>query len=123
VLSDLADAALDLRHGTPQRVPAFVPHAIKGAVVPLAETSSRFYLRLDVLDRPGVIANISAILSTGGISISSIIQPEGHEGETVPVILMTHAANRAAMEQCCTAITQIPAVKGPSLLLPVEDFA
>jgi homoserine dehydrogenase len=123
VLSDLADAALDLRHGTPQRVPAFVPHATKGAVVPLAETSSRFYLRLDVLDRPGVIANISAILSTGGISISSIIQPEGHEGETVPVILMTHAANRAAMEQCCTAITQIPAVKGPSLLLPVEDFA
>ena len=123
VLSDLADAALDLRHGTPQRVPAFVPHAIKGAVVPLAETSSRFYLRLDVLDRPGVIANISAILSTGGISISSIIQPEGHEGETVPLILMTHAAKRAAMDRSCAAIARIPAVKGPSRLLPVEDFA
>jgi homoserine dehydrogenase len=123
VLSDLADAALDLRHGTPDRVPAFVPHATKGTVIPLAETSSRFYLRLDVLDRPGVIAEISATLSKGGISISSIIQPEGHEGETVPVILMTHSANRAAMEQCCAAIARIPAVKGPSLLLPVEDFA
>ena len=123
VLSDLADAALDLRHGTPQRVPAFVPHAPKGMVVSLAETSSRFYLRLAVLDRPGVIADISAILSTGGISISSIIQPEGQEGETVPLILMTHAARRAAMEKCCAAITKIAAVKGPSLLLPVEDFA
>ena len=123
VLSDLADAALDLRHGTPQRVPAFVPHAPKGMVVSLAETSSRFYLRLAVLDRPGVIADISAILSTGGISISSIIQPEGQEGETVPLILMTHAARRAAMEKCCAAITKIAAVTGPSLLLPVEDFA
>jgi homoserine dehydrogenase len=122
VLSDLADAALDLRHGTPQRVPAFVPHVTKGRVIPLAETSSRFYLRLDVMDRPGVIAKISAILSTGGISISSIIQPEGHEGETVPVILMTHTANRAAMDRCCAAIAKIPAVKGPSRLLPVEDF-
>ncbi|HZL45611.1 MAG TPA: homoserine dehydrogenase [Opitutaceae bacterium] len=122
VLSDLADAALDLRHGTPQRVPAFVAHACKGRVVPLAETSSRFYLRLDVMDRPGVIAKISAILSTKGISISSIIQPEGHEGETVPVILMTHVANRAAMERCDAAIAKLPAVKGPSRLLPVEDF-
>jgi homoserine dehydrogenase len=122
VLSDLADAALDRHHGTPQRVPAFVAHAANGRVVPLAETSSRFYLRLDVMDRPGVIAKISAILSTGGISISSIIQPEGHEGETVPVILMTHTANRAAMDRCCAAIAKIPAVKGPLRLLPVEDF-
>jgi len=123
VLSDLADAALDLRHGTPQRVPAFVAHAAKSSVVPLAETSSRFYLRIDVMDRPGVIAKISAILSTGSISISSIIQPEGHEGETVPVILMTHTANRASMERCCAAIARLPTVKGPLRLLPVEDFA
>ena len=123
VLSDLADAALDLRHGTPQRVPAFVPYAAKGSVIPYADTSSRFYLRLDVLDRPGVIAKISAILSNAGISISSIIQPEGHEGETVPLILMTHAAKRSAMDRSCAAIARISAVKGPSRLLPVEDFA
>ena len=122
VLSDLADAALDLRHGTLQRVPAFVPHASGGSVIPLAETSSRFYLRLNVVDRPGVIAEISAILGRAGISISSIIQPEGHEGQTVPLILMTHAARRAAMVRSCAAIAKIRAVKGPSRLLPVEDF-
>jgi homoserine dehydrogenase len=123
VLSDLADAALDLRHGTPQRVPAFVPYAPEGSVIPFADTSSRFYLRLNVLDRPGVIARVSAILGNAGISISSIIQPEGHEGETVPLILMTHAARRDAMDRSCAAIARIPAVKGPSRLLPVEDFA
>jgi homoserine dehydrogenase len=123
VLSDLADSALDLLHGTPDRVPAFVSFATKGRVVPLAETSSRFYLRLDVMDRAGVIAKISAILSNGAISISSIIQPEGHEGGTVPLILMTHSANRASMEKCCAAIGKIPVVKGPMRLIPVEDFA
>jgi homoserine dehydrogenase len=122
VASDLADAALDLRHGTPQRVPAFVAHADAGCVVPFAETSSRFYLRLQVLDRPGVIAKISAILSKAGISIASIVQPEGHEGETVPVILMTHVARRAAMAAARASIGRLAAVEGPSLLLPVEDF-
>lgn len=122
VLSDIADAALDRKHGTPQRVPPFVAHARDGKVIPHAETRSRFYLRLNVLDRAGVIAKISAIISKAGLSLSSIVQPEGHEGETVPLILMTHTAQRAAMDKAVTAISKLPAVKGPSLLLPVEDF-
>ncbi|MFT3870541.1 MAG: homoserine dehydrogenase [Nibricoccus sp.] len=121
VLSDLADAGLDITHGTLDRVPAFAACA-QGTVVPYSETSSRFYLRLNVVDKPGVIAKISAILSTAGISIASIVQPEGHEGEAVPLILMTHKASRAAMDKARTAIAKLPAVKGDSLLLPVEDF-
>ena len=123
VLSDLADAGLDLTHNTRDRVPAFVPTAPTGCVVPFSETSSRFYLRLNVLDRPGVIAKISTLLSKAGISIASIVQPEGHEGDAVPLILMTHRASRAAMDKARAAIAKLPAVKGPSLLLPVEDFA
>jgi homoserine dehydrogenase len=122
VLSDLADAGLDITHGTLDRVPAFAACA-QGTVVPFSETSSRFYLRLNVLDQPGVIAKISAILSKAGISIASIVQPEGHEGEAVPLILMTHRASRSAMDKARTAIAKLPAVKSPSLLLPVEDFA
>ena len=122
VLSDLADAGLDISRGTLDRVPAFAACA-QGTVVPYSETSSRFYLRLNVLDKPGVIAKVSAILSKAGISIASIVQPEGHEGEAVPLILMTHRASRAAMDKARTAIAKLPAVKGPSLLLPVEDFS
>ena len=121
VLSDLADAGLDITRGTLDRVPAFAPCA-EGTVVPFSETSSRYYLRLNVIDKPGVIAQVSSILSTAGISIASIVQPEGHEGETVPLILMTHTASRAAMDEARAAIAELPAVKGPSLLLPVEDF-
>ncbi len=123
VLSDLADAGLDITRGTLDRVPAFAPTAPAGSVVPFSETSSRFYLRLNVVDKPGVIAKVSAILSTAGISIASIVQPEGHEGETLPLILMTHLASRAAMDKARAAIAKLPTVKGPSLLLPVEDFS
>jgi homoserine dehydrogenase len=122
VLSDLADAGLDITRGTLDRVPSFAACA-QGTVIPHSETSSRFYLRLNVLDKPGVIAKVSAILSKAGISIASIVQPEGHEGEAVPLILMTHLASRAAMDKARAAIAKLPAVKGPSLLLPVEDFA
>jgi len=122
VLSDLADAGLDISRGTLDRVPAFAPTG-QGTVVPFSETSSRFYLRLNVVDKPGVIAKVSTILSKAGISIASIVQPEGHEGEAVPLILMTHRASRAAMDKARTTIAKLPAVKGPSLLLPVEDFA
>ncbi len=122
VLSDLADAGLDIVHGTLDRVPSFVPCA-KGTVVPYSETSSRYYLRLTVLDKPGVIAKVSSILSKAGISLASIVQPEGHEGESVPLILMTHVASRAAMDKACAAIAKLPETKGPARLLPVEDFA
>jgi len=122
VLSDLADAGLDITHATLDRVPAFTTCA-QGTVVPFSETSSRFYLRLNVVDKPGVIAKITAVLSKAGISIASIVQPEGHEGEAVPLILMTHRASRAAIDKARAAIAKLPTVKGPSLLLPVEDFA
>jgi homoserine dehydrogenase len=119
----MSATALDRSHGTPQRVPPFVAHATGGKVVPHSETRSRYYLRLNVVDRAGVIAKISGLISKAGISLASIVQPEGHEGETVPLILMTHAASRAAMDKARAAISKLPAVKGGALLLPVEDFA
>ena len=123
VLSDLADAALDLRHDTANRVPPFVAHETKGTVLPIEETVSRYYVRLSVADRAGVIAKIASILSTAGISIASIIQPEGHEGETVPLILMLHAAPYAALAKALKAIGKLPSVKADPLMLRVEDFA
>jgi len=123
VLSDLADAALDLRHDTANRVPPFVAHEDKGSVLPIEETVSRYYVRLSVADRAGVIAKIASILSTAGISIASIIQPEGHEGETVPLVLMLHAAPYAALAKALKAIGKLPSVKADPAMLRVEDFS
>ncbi len=122
VLSDVADAALDLKHRSHGRVPPFVPHERAGAVVPIGETVSRYYVRLSVIDRPGVMARIAAILGAARIGISSIIQPEGHAGESVPLILMIHDAPNAAMAKALARIARLPVVKAPPVMIRVENF-
>jgi homoserine dehydrogenase len=122
VLSDLADAALDLKCGTQNRVPPFVPHEREGAVQPMDEVVSPYYVRLNVVDKPGVFAKIANVLAKARIGISSIIQPEGHEGETVPVILMIHEARDAAMRKALAAIARLDAVKTAPVIFRVENF-
>ncbi len=123
VLSDLADAALDLTNNTKVRVPAFVSHASDATVLPVSEIVSRYYVRLTVLDKPGVMATISSILAESNIGMSSVVQPEGHEGETVPLILMTHLANNGAVTKALAKISKLPVIKAPPVMIRVETFA
>lgn len=122
VLSDLADAALDLKYGTQSRIPPFVPHERAGAVLPMDQVVSRYYVRLSVIDRPGTLAKIAAILARAKIGISSVIQPEGHEGESVPLILMIHDATNAALRRALEKIGQLPVVKESPIMIRVENF-
>ena len=122
VVSDLADAALDLKFGTKNRIPPFVPHEREGAVLPIEKVVCRYYVRLMVVDRPGTLARIAAILGRARIGISSVIQPEGHEGESVPLILMIHDATNAAMQKALGAICALDVVKGAPVMFRVENF-
>jgi len=122
VLSDLADAALDLDQGTKRRIPPFVPHEREGSVAPIEEAISRYYLRLSVQDRPGVLAQIASILGELNIGISSVIQPESHESGGVPLILMMHSAPDAAMSQALKKIGALPVVKAPPAMIRVENI-
>jgi len=122
VLSDVADAALDLKNGTKLRVAPFVACSKNGRVAPMDEIVSRYYVRLSVVDKPGVLAKISAIFAAARIGISSVIQPEGHEGESVPLILMIHDAPNAAMRKALAKIGKLPAVKGKPVMIRVESF-
>jgi homoserine dehydrogenase len=122
VLSDLADAALDLKCASRNRVPPFVPHEREGCVRPIGEVVSQYYVRLSVVDKPGVLARIAAILGRARIGISSVMQPEGHEGESVPLILMIHDATNAAMSRALAQIARLPVVKAPPVMIRVEHF-
>jgi homoserine dehydrogenase len=122
VLSDLADAALDLKCGSKSRVPSFVPHEREGAVLSIDDVVSKYYVRISVVDRPGTLAKIATILGSLNIGISSVIQPEGHEGESVPLILMMHDAPNAAMQKALSRIRRLPVVKAPPVLIRVETF-
>ena len=108
--------------GTPRRLPGFVRREQPGAMQPLDKSVSRYYVRFDVVDRPGVLARIAAILGRAKIGISSVIQPEGHEGESVPLILMIHDAPNAAMRVALDRISKLSVVKGSPVMIRVEHF-
>jgi len=122
VLSDVADAALDIKHGTKLRVAPFVGWARKGRVAQLDQVTSQYYVRLSVVDKPGVLAKVAAIFATAKIGISSVIQPEGHEGESVPLILMIHDAPNAAMRKALAKIAKLTVVKARPVMFRVENL-
>src|SRR5450432_967005 len=122
VLSDLADSALDLKFANKHRLPPFVPHECSGAVVPIEDVVSQYFVRLNVIDRPGTLKKIAAIFGAANIGISSVIQPEGHEGESVPLIFMLHYATNGAALKALAKIARLPAIKGKPVMLRVESF-
>jgi homoserine dehydrogenase len=69
-----------------------------------------------------VFAKIAGILAKANIGISSIIQPEGPGGATVPVILMIHDAPNAAMRRALAAVAKLTVVKSAPVMIRVESF-
>ena len=104
-------------------VPPFVPHEPDGAVLPIAEVVSRYFVRLNVVDVPGTLAKIAKIFGDAKIGISSVIQPEGHEGASVPLILMLHDAPNGAVSKALKQICALPVVKAVPVMIRVENFA
>ena len=68
-----------------------------------------------------MFARVASVLGASKIGISSIFQPEGHEGEAVPVILMLHDAPHAVLQKAVARIARLPAVRGVPTVLRVED--
>tara|TARA_A100001037_G_scaffold17148_1_gene14949 strand:- start:673 stop:1998 length:1326 start_codon:yes stop_codon:yes gene_type:complete len=122
VLSDVADAALDLASSSPARVAPFQPYASGSDVIPWKEVVSEYYMRLSVVDKPGTMAQIATVLAEEGIGISSIVQPEGHEGGIGPLILMIHDATTGIIQHATKRISRLKVVKGKPQLIRVEHF-
>ena len=121
VISDLAEAAVALE--TPRPNCGFQPHGLYGKCKPIDEIVSQYYLRLSVVDRPGVLAKVAGILAERLIGISSVIQPEAHQGESVPLVLMVHDASQGRMNDAIREIAALECVKGAPQVLRVETFA
>lgn len=80
-----------------------------------AQSSGRYYLRFNVADRPGVLAEIAGELGRHKISIASVIQhTQDGAGGTVPLVIMTHAATEGAMRAAFETIDRMPHVRAPS---------
>jgi homoserine dehydrogenase len=122
VLSDIGDAVLDLKSGAKNRLPAFVPHECAGCVAPIEAVVSQYFVRLNVVDKPGVLAQVATIFGEANIGISSVIQPEGHADKMVPLIFMLHYATNGVALQALAKIAKLPNVKGKPVMIRVENF-
>jgi homoserine dehydrogenase len=123
VVSDIIDLARNLLAGASGRVPAASfqqdqrrPLRIR----PMEEISSLYYLRFMVVDRPGVLSQIAGVLGQQGISISSVIQKGRKEGQTVPVVIMTHTAEERDVQSALREIDRMPFISEPTTLIRVE---
>jgi len=124
VVGDIMDAARNLIDGTRGRVaPLGYPLAVQKKVKlkPIAAVECEYYLRFMVVDRPGVLANISGILGKNQISIASMIQREREHGANVPIVIRTHHACERNLRKALAAIDKLPAVRGKSTLIRIED--
>lgn len=91
---------------------------------------SRYYLRFDVPDKPGVLASIARVLADSNISIASVLQKEkvcsiaGREKEhIIPLVILTHKAYELDMKKALEGIKELPVVVGEPVLIRVEEEA
>jgi len=119
VVADLVDIAAG-RHVAPFGVPAASLTDQAGA--PMERHQGAYYIRLMVLDQPGVIADVAAILRDERVSMESMIQRGRAPGEAVPVVLTTHDTEEAAMRRAVGHIAALDTVLEPPHMIRIEDF-
>jgi homoserine dehydrogenase len=88
--------------------------------VPISAHVGPYYLRLMVVDRPGVIAGVTAALRDNGVSLESMLQRGRSPGEAVPVVLVTHETREAAMRTALAQIAELDAVLEAPTLIRIE---
>ncbi|HEY3555607.1 MAG TPA: homoserine dehydrogenase, partial [Casimicrobiaceae bacterium] len=124
VIADLVDVTRMHTADPEHRVPhlAFQPDQLTDTpFLPMGDVETSYYLRLRVLDRPGVLADITRILADREISIDAMIQKEPSEGEEqTDIILLTHKSIEHRVVDAIAKIESLPTVRGKVVRIRLE---
>ena len=123
VMGDVMAISRDIRSGARLRVPimGYCDDAVQTLPIqPMSEITSHYYLHFKSLDQPGVLAKIAGCLGNYNISIQSMIQPECHDTDCVPIVLMTHAAKEADVVKALEEIETFDITRQIPRLIRVE---
>ena len=127
VVADLVDIARTLTTDPGNRVPhlAFQPDQLTNiAILPMEDVVTSYYLRMRVLDQPGVLADITRILADRSISIDAMVQREPGEGEDqVDIIMLTHETREKNVNDAIARIEGLPVVTGRVTRIRLEELA
>ncbi len=119
VVADLVDIARGIR------IPAFVVPAARLAparTAPMDQHHGAYYVRLMVVDQPGVIADVSAVLRDEQVSMESMLQRGRAPSEPVPVVITTHETREASMTRALAKIGSLDSVVEPPRMIRIESL-
>jgi homoserine dehydrogenase len=126
VIADLVDVTRLHTADPDHRVPhlAFQPDALAATpILGIEEVITAFYLRLQVVDQPGVLARITGILAENNISIDALLQRESAEGEAqTDVIILTHNTVEGQMNHAIQAMQVLSTVLSPIVRIRKEEL-
>ncbi|GIW47770.1 MAG: homoserine dehydrogenase [Deltaproteobacteria bacterium] len=124
VVSDVVEIAKNITLGNSHSsLPRFYGGDISSSPLPMSEITTKYYLRFQVEDRPGVLAQIAGSLGKNNISIESVIQKGRKlEGGDVPVVIMTHEAREKDLLSALDEIDRFPVVKAKSVFIRIEEL-
>jgi len=126
VVADVVDVVRALTTDPENRVPhlAFQPNELSDLpILGMDDVETAYYLRMQVIDQLGVMAEITRILADSGISIEAIQQKEPAEGETqVSLIMLTHRVLERQMNEAIKRIESLPSVTGNVMRIRMEEL-
>jgi homoserine dehydrogenase len=124
VVGDVIESARNIIRGEAGGVPPLGYPEDWRAPVGLTDMDNVFtnyYLKVQALDRPGVLSKVSGIMADYGISIHSVIQKRRQSSGAVPVVFLTHLAREADIRKAGERIGQLDVVQGPLRIIRIED--
>jgi homoserine dehydrogenase len=124
VLSDIVDIARNIISGIRGRVPilGYPEENIRPIpILPMAELHTRYYLRFEAQDHPGVLAQISGILGENNISIKSVHQKGRKTNGRVPIVMITHIAKEEWIQQALSRISNTDCVVGDPVVIRIGE--
>lgn len=122
VVADIYEVAERRLKSVPSQASEMLPRGDDLLLIPMEEIVIPYYFRFHVLDKPGVLAQISRILADENISISSVIQKERAAESVVPLVIMTHEAPEKAMRSAIAKIDALGVVKDKTTVIRVEEI-
>ena len=124
VVADIIDLAVGRAQRTFQAMKLWAPHERGFRQRPSEGVRSRFFLRVLVQDKSGMLADVARVLADQGISIASVIQHEAveeHQGDVVPLVIMTHYAETGRFRAAVAKINSLTGVVPPGVFYSVDD--
>lgn len=123
VVADLVEAARSLKQNNGHR--GFLPYRETGRILPIGETSTAYYVRFDVTDRPGVVAEIARILADHRIGISgthSPVNPSNPDAEFVDMVFLLHTCAFGKLQAALDEIEGLDCINSKPVVFRLESL-